>query len=136
MVSSKEDFENVSLVDGYICGLVGGIFDVYKYKYCPKCRCKIDDYMKTCGTCKSVLNEKPTTLKYELILVLENGELFFITGFLPTITNVTTLPSTLPSNEEIEDLLNQCLEGKEITVEYTTNKKTKEKVVHKVTFKN
>ena len=38
--------------------------------------------------------------------------------------------------DKIEDLLNQSLEGKEIKVEYTTNKKTKEKVVHKVTFKN
>ena len=131
---AKDDFKNVSLVDGSVCGNVEAFHNIYKYESCPKCRCKVDDSMHRCGTCEAILKERVQTFKYELCLNLGNDEIFDIIGFSPSVTNVIELP--LPTVNDIEEQLNAIFEQKLVEVEFTINKKNMEKIVHKITMKN
>ena len=95
--------------------------------------------MVNCATCKLKLNERASSFKYELILNIENDEMLFITGWLPSIANVINLPTPLPPNEAIEECLNNAFEQKQVVVEFkirNKDKKNMEKLVHKITFKN
>ena len=92
--------------------------------------------MHRCATCEVVLNERAQTFKYELCVNLgndENDDIFNITGFLPSIKDFITLP--LGNVDEIEEQLNDTFEQKLVEVEFTTNKKNKENIVHKITIK-
>ena len=129
----KEEFKEVSLADGSIEGNVEVFHGIYKYDCCSRCRCKIDKSMIRCATCQVILHDSIETLKYELCLNLKNDEMVEITGFLPSLSGVITLPSPLPEPEEIEDLLNDALEKKHVDVEFTVNKNN-EKNVHKITL--
>ena len=65
--------------------------------------------------------------------------MLFITGWLPSIANIINLPTPLPTNEAIEEYLNNAFEQKQVVVEFkirNKDKKNMEKLVHKITFKN
>ena len=133
------EFGNIVYIDGTLCGTIGGFFDIFKYQSCPGCTCKVDDTMKDCSQCKKTLHEKVSTFKYELIMNMDNDELLFITGWMPSLASVIKLPSPLPDAEEIEELLNSAFDQKPVEIEFTTrnkDKKNMEKLIHKVIVKN
>ena len=135
----QKEFQNVLLIDGSVCGTVGGFFDIFKYQCCPSCNCKVDDTMVNCATCKLKLNERASSFKYELILNMDNGEMLFITGWFPSIADIINLPTPFPTNEAIEECLNNAFDQKQVVVEFkirNKDKKNMEKLVHKITLKN
>ena len=129
-----EEFKDVSLVDGSICGNVEVFHNIHKYDCCVKCRSKVDDSMIRCSKCEAILHERKQTFRYELCLNPGDDNVVNITGFYPSTNTVVPLPYPLPKIEEIEDQLND-LEKKSIKVEFTVNK-NKEKIVHSIAFKN
>ena len=130
----KEEFKGVSLIAGTVHGHVEVFHGIYKYDCCYKCKCKVDATMIRCATCNVMLEEKLQTFKYILCLNLGNDEMFEITGFSPTIVHVAALDAPFPSNDDIEDHLNNALEKKHVEVEYTIKQTTNDKIVHKVTL--
>ena len=125
-------FKGISLIEGSISGHVEAFHDIYKYESCSKCRCKVDNTMILCGTCNAVLHDRVETFKYELCLNLGQDEMINITGFHQTVKPFVDFANPLPSNEDIEDELNEALEKKFVEVGFTINKKKMEKIVHKI----
>ena len=132
----KEEFKGVSLADGSVNGIVEVVHGIYKYHCCPKCKCKADDSMIRCATCDAILHEKMETFKYVLCLNIGNDDMLEMTGFSSSATDVVSLPLPLPSTDDIEDIMNNDLENKDVEVEFTFKNLTKEKIVHKITVKN
>ena len=132
----KEEFKGVSLADGSVNGTVEVVHGIYKYQCCPKCKCKADDSMIRCATCDAILHEKEETFKYVLCLNIGNDDMLEITGFSQSATDVVSLKLPLQSTDDIEDMMNNALENKDVEVEFTFKSHTKEKIVHKITVKN
>ena len=125
-------FKGISLVDGSYAGYVEAIHDIYKYECCPKCKCKVDNTMAICATCRAVLHQREETFKYGLCLNPGDDNMINIIGFRPSVQSIFAFPNPLPSIEDIEDELNNSLERKSVDVQYTINKKNKEKIVYKI----
>ena len=130
----KDEFKDVSLVDGSISGNVEVFHNIHKYDCCGKCRSKVDDSMIRCSKCEVVLHERKQSFRYELCLNLGDDDIINMTGFYPSTNSVVPLPIPLPEIDEIEDQLN-VMEKKFVKVEFTINK-NKEKIVHSIAFKN
>ena len=60
-----------------------------------------------------------------------------MTGFhRKSLLDVIAVPEPIPNVEDLEDILNNTLEQKLVKIEYTNNKKNKERIVHKMYLKN
>ena len=128
----KEAFAKITLADGSMVGLVEVFHSVYVYDCCPICTCKVDNSMIICETCKKPLHEREKTFKYELCLNLGDDKSFSIVGFRRSVVDLVTISNPYPSADGIEEILNNLLEAKTVKVEYTINKKSKERIVHTI----
>lgn len=130
-------FGDISLADGFMVGKVEVVHKVYVYDCCPLCTCKVDFSMIFCATCKKPLHNRSKTFKYEVCLDLGDDKTFNMTGFhRKSLLDVIAVPEPIPNVEDLEDILNNTLEQKLVKIEYTNNKKNKERIVHKMYLKN
>ena len=132
---TKDEFEGITLADGSQSGTVLTIHQVYVYDACTKCLCKVEFSTIICGVCKSPVHERKKTFRYELCLDLGDDKTFIITGFMNSIIQIVPMPTPLPFEEEIEDLLNNALEKKYVDVEYTIKPKNNDKIIHNIVLK-
>ena len=134
IAGSEEDeieFKDVSLADGFVTGQVQLVHSVASYDACPHCSGKLDSRLPHCPKCKKAVQGSENWFRYEICLETEGKDeinAFNVTGFKPSIEKFLT--KNLPlSNEDVENDLNDVLEGKRVKIEWNYKYKTSEQLV-------
>ena len=127
----KEEFKNISLIDGQIIGTVEVFHEVYCYFSCENCTCSIDEDATYCPKCKKNTNSKKD-FKYEVLIKMENGKCDGGVGFRQSLSMEGI---EVDSNAEmLEDDLNENFAGRKAIMDFNINKKDGKKMVFSLKF--
>ena len=128
------DFQYVSLAEGFVNGTVQLIHGVACYDACVDCSAKVDPKLPFCPKCKKPYKEIQKCFRYEVCLETSGEDdinAFNITGFNPSISRFLSKELPLPS-EDIENELNDKLEGKRVRLDWNYNVKTNDQIVYSI----
>lgn len=135
----EEEFDKISLAEGSVVGKIECFQGVNVYDSCPNCNCKVKMMVgrtSRCDVCKNVVEEANPTFRFDVCLNQGNDNMFTLTGFKPSVANLVSIPSPMPMAENIEDLLNDTLEQKNVEIFYTINKKKMDHIVFEIVLKD
>ena len=124
--SITDVFKSITESDGEVSGIICGFNDVSQHRSCKECRSKISEDEENCHTCEAVIEEPEMNFKFMLEITVEEDQKTYL-GFKSSLADLIDYEEFLGDedreNDELEQLLNEKLEGKEVFLSFKLNER-------------
>ena len=119
-------FKNVTESDGNVSGIICGFNDVSQYPSCKECRVKLSEDEEKCQNCELDIDEPDMNFKFMLEITVNDEQKSYL-GFKSSLADLINydefLGAEAQENDDLEQLLNEELEGKEVFLSFKLNER-------------